>query len=843
MEPSPTSGVVPAGGSLVITISFNTVGLIPGTYEGSINIRSNDQDENCIIVPVCMTVEPVVLKPDLIVEDIYTDPADFGPGDPVRVWSRIRNAGDGPATGPWTILYLFDGAWMCEVAGADPLAAGASCNAECIVDPWPDCDWHGVTVAADMYDEIAEWNEGNNERSERYRAQCPRIAVTPPEIDITLDPGGSTVVYLWIANRGDDTLTWLAQVATVPWMTIGPPTSGTVPPGSDVSMPVTLDASVLSPGQQVHEIIEILHNDPVTASPVEVPVTLTVSGTKPCRELPDRVVAGATFDVTVTFEAPGDDFNAIGIEDAAPAGWTVQVDPSWCTPAADESNLIGTTARYASYGPCCAGTPFVAVSGVTVPPGESPGLYPFSGVLGYRLASEPRQFEDIVCDTTVEVFPGIPVVGTTREVICDILPGVSVCLDLLDGECVVSEADGSFILYAPAEGTYEVTASKAAFKDRTQEIMVTAPGPVTCNFEGDYGLIPCSPDIWYALDCVNLWKFPYPPCGLTMWTALDVVNAWKFPGCSEGTTETSDPSASPGLTDQAGPARVLPAALPGAGETFQVEVTFAAAGGDFNAIGLEETIPGGWMAQVDKGWCTPAADESNIVGGLVQYAWYGPYAANQTFSAVYEVTVPAGAEPMCYPFTGMLGYRLGGASRVFEPVGGDMEVCPAVERVLMSGVMDPDFVEKDTFQEGETVCVYGEGFDSSAGYTLWIQPYVQGVAVAEGDSLDLTACPTGFVPMAMASNADGTIGPVALWPIPAGAELDTYWEIVADRVGPGALAGQYNSLEDGLDAVALDEYGFYVVPEVMAIVLFSLGLCGLGGYYVIRRRRYNSNAA
>jgi len=59
---------------------------------------------------------------------------------------------------------------------------------------------------------------------------------------------------------------------------------------------------------------------------------------------------------------------------------------------------------------------------------------------------------------------------------------------------------------------------------------------VTCNFQGQHGLIPCAPDMWYALDIVNQWLFPPIWCGWCtpeyapdIWTALDVINAWLYP--------------------------------------------------------------------------------------------------------------------------------------------------------------------------------------------------------------------------------------------------------------------------------------------------------------------------
>jgi hypothetical protein len=126
---------------------------------------------------------------------------------------------------------------------------------------------------------------------------------------------------------------------------------------------------------------------------------------------------------------------------------------------------------------------------------------------------------------------GTPVTGITREVNGSILAGVTITLDGIG--LVLSDQNGQYVIMATATGNYTVTAHKDGFKDRTQIVNITGLGQgyaVTCNFQGNYGLIPNAPDMWYALDCVNRWL--YPPdaeIGLTMWTALDVINAWLYP--------------------------------------------------------------------------------------------------------------------------------------------------------------------------------------------------------------------------------------------------------------------------------------------------------------------------
>jgi uncharacterized repeat protein (TIGR01451 family) len=147
-------------------------------------------------------------------------------------------------------------------------------------------------------------------------------------------------------------------------------------------------------------------------------------------------------------------------------------------------------------------------------------------------ASDDEGNWDIDEDTATVSFTTtkIQVFGVTREVNCDILPDVEIWLGGTGP--VFSSVNGTYEIYAPETGTYNISATKEGFRDRIRTEYIEGPDPVTLNFQADYGLIPCSPDIWYALDCVNLWK--YPPgteCDLSMSNALAVINAWLYPGC------------------------------------------------------------------------------------------------------------------------------------------------------------------------------------------------------------------------------------------------------------------------------------------------------------------------
>jgi len=131
------------------------------------------------------------------------------------------------------------------------------------------------------------------------------------------------------------------------------------------------------------------------------------------RNLPDVVERGETFNVTVTFTAPEDKFNSIGLTDFCPDGWNVTVDETWCTPPAEAVLATGNKAEIAWFGEPGVGfdngTSFSALYKVTVPDYAPLEIHTFYGVLGYFLANKGPYHENIIGDSEVDV------IGATLE--------------------------------------------------------------------------------------------------------------------------------------------------------------------------------------------------------------------------------------------------------------------------------------------------------------------------------------------------------------------------------------------------------------------------------------------
>lgn len=131
---------------------------------------------------------------------------------------------------------------------------------------------------------------------------------------------------------------------------------------------------------------------------------MAFDGASPVRVLPAQVNPGQTFTVNVTFTAPADNFNAIGLIDLCPAGWTVSVNKTWCNPDADvDNNPTPDEVDYIWFGAYNASIPFTAVYKVQVPSGATVGNYTFpGGSLEYYIGTT-RYLEAIGDDTQVEV--------------------------------------------------------------------------------------------------------------------------------------------------------------------------------------------------------------------------------------------------------------------------------------------------------------------------------------------------------------------------------------------------------------------------------------------------------
>ena len=140
----------------------------------------------------------------------------------------------------------------------------------------------------------------------------------------------------------------------------------------------------------------------------------------PDRTLPDTVERGETFDVIVTFTAPADKFNGIGLTGLAPDGWNVTVNATWCTPNADAVKATGNRAEITWFGEPPGvgfdkGTSFSALYKVTVPGYACAGSHTVNGSLEYWVGPQGSYLENVTGDFEVDV----PVYDDTPLICCN----------------------------------------------------------------------------------------------------------------------------------------------------------------------------------------------------------------------------------------------------------------------------------------------------------------------------------------------------------------------------------------------------------------------------------------
>lgn len=276
----------------------------------------------------------------------------------------------------------------------------------------------------------------------------------------------------------------------------------------------------------------------------DVAVLSSAGGVLCQRELPDTVMAGERFTVTMTFTAPADRFHAIGLTDLAPAGWDASVDVAWTEAHAMVAHTPQPEmAAYIWAGPYAVGVEFTAMYRVKVPVDAQPGNYTFSGSLEYYIEPHPAPSyqEAITGDIQVDVVQvdavEIPVativrlVGVTREVSGAILPGAIVTL-YQNGQTIaniVTDENGYYEFKFSQLEDYDVVVSKEGFRDEVQSISVTALTTYDLDFVGDHGLIPDAPDKTYVLACADLWKSDEPSSQLSTSRLLELISASKHP--------------------------------------------------------------------------------------------------------------------------------------------------------------------------------------------------------------------------------------------------------------------------------------------------------------------------
>ena len=135
----------------------------------------------------------------------------------------------------------------------------------------------------------------------------------------------------------------------------------------------------------------------------------------PVRALPGMVDKGETFNVTVNFTAPANNFFLISLSDLAPAGWNVTANTTWCTPVATSVTATGNETQIVWGGSFNNGTFFTAVYKVAVPADAGEGFHTFTGHLQYYFGAAGPYGENITGGSQVFFPPEFDVIRHINE--------------------------------------------------------------------------------------------------------------------------------------------------------------------------------------------------------------------------------------------------------------------------------------------------------------------------------------------------------------------------------------------------------------------------------------------
>jgi internalin A len=335
-------------------------------------------------------------------------------------------------------------------------------------------------------------------------------------VDLRYNPLSANSINVYIPqlqSRGVNVLYDVPTSTPTPTPTPTPvptitPTPGPTPPPIPTPAPIDISGSIAGNGTVQQDIVYSVLGGQAVLNIAQGTTALTGTGgplqsitvEEECFSRPPAAAGAYIIGCAYDYTPNGATFNpAVTL--------TLKYDPGQVPAGVDESKLV--IAYYNT-----------ATSKWVVSPSTA-------DMLNNTVTAQVRHFSLF----TVYSTDATPVTGITRGVNGSILAGVSITLDGIGP--VVSDQSGQYEIMATATGSHTVVAHKDGFRDRTRTVNITGLGTgyaVTCNFQGQYGLIPKAPNIWYALDCVNLWLYPpNPDTGLDIWTALDVINAWLYP--------------------------------------------------------------------------------------------------------------------------------------------------------------------------------------------------------------------------------------------------------------------------------------------------------------------------
>ena len=287
IKPLERSGTIPGYASHVVPVEFDATGLVGGTHEADLVVRSNDPFEPEAKAHAVLVVTPA---PDIRISVTALDFGDVFVGGSGVDTLFVANDGVEDLT---VTHILFDDADYSSVAASltvepgrvEPLGVAFSPTRE-------------GTIGAVMSIVSNDPDESVVETALSGRALLPPEAdISPATVLDNLFTGAERAHEITIANNGVNDLEWSLEVDyTLPtagkWLRVTA-TAGTTPAGETDIVGVMLDADQLPGG--THQAVATVHTNDPAASTVVIPVVIGVFDAPQIAVVPDTVQYGVVY--------------------------------------------------------------------------------------------------------------------------------------------------------------------------------------------------------------------------------------------------------------------------------------------------------------------------------------------------------------------------------------------------------------------------------------------------------------------------------------------------------------------------------------------------------------------
>ena len=242
---SPASGTLGSGEAAAVTVSINSNAdtLPAGTHSDTLVFINATSGAGNTSVPVSVTVAAGLLEVSPTSGLVSSGPQG-GPFTPGAATYTLTNPGSGPVD--WTATHAPEATWVTVSPASGTLNSGAQAAVTVSINANADSLPKGVYNDTIQFTNLTN-GAGNTTRSVELTVQAGRLVVTPATGLVSSGTAGgpfdpASQEYA-LSNPGDAPINWTAAVSQgAQWITVSP-ASGTLAPGEQASVTVSINAN------------------------------------------------------------------------------------------------------------------------------------------------------------------------------------------------------------------------------------------------------------------------------------------------------------------------------------------------------------------------------------------------------------------------------------------------------------------------------------------------------------------------------------------------------------------------------------------------------------------------